>query len=262
MSEDQVPAPQSNPEGSDEPFAEPTRRGARGWLFTLIVVFVAAVAFLGGYATHGTWGDVVPGIAFPSEPEPQALAQNAAPASSRPSVGVDDDPWMGVADAPITIIEFSDFQCPYCKRFFDDTLQQLLAAYDGKIRFVYRDFPLSNIHPQAQKAAEAAQCAHEQGRYWAMHDTLFERQREWGNANAVAYFKAYAEGLGLDAQQFDACLDEGRYRNEVLLDLKAGADAGVTGTPGFFINGRALRGAVPFEYFEAVIEDELAKLAG
>jgi len=86
-----------------------------------------------------------------------------------------------------------------------------------------------------------------------MHDTLFERQREWGNSNAPSYFKAYAENLGLDAQQFNACLDENRYRNEVLLDLKAGVDAGITGTPGFFINGRALRGAVPFEYFEAVI---------
>jgi len=173
---------------------------------------------------------------------------------------VDDDPWLGDVMAPVIIVEFSDFQCPFCERWAQETLPELKETYidTGKVVFIYRDFPLSSIHPEAQKAAEAAGCAGNQDSYWEYHDLLFENRMDWNGVGSEK-FKEYATDLGLEAKGFEDCLDLDIYKDEVLNDLNAGQIYGVTGTPTFFINGRKLVGAQPFKAFETVIEEELAK---
>jgi protein-disulfide isomerase len=171
-------------------------------------------------------------------------------------VSVDDDAVKGDSDAPVTIIEFSDFECPFCTRFYQNTLSQIDEKYikTGKVKFVYRDFPL-NIHANAQKAGEAAECAGEQGKFWEMHDKLFDD----GVSGGVDSFKQYASDLGLDTTKFNECLDSDKMASEVQKDFSDGSAAGVSGTPAFFINGIFISGAQPFEAFEQVIEAELAK---
>ena len=169
-------------------------------------------------------------------------------------VSVADAPLKGSPDAPITIIEFSDFQCPFCKRVLP-VLTQLLEQYAGKVKLAFRDFPLANIHPQAQKAAEAAHCAGEQGKYWEYHDLLFERQETLPTANLVEY----AQGLGLNSQVFRTCLESSKYKAKVERNHADGIKAGITGTPAFFINGRPISGAQPLETFKAIIDEELGR---
>lgn len=164
------------------------------------------------------------------------------------NVSADDDPWTGAAQAPVTIVEFSDFECPYCKRGMP-VLKELLEKYPGKLKLVYRDFPGPN-HQQALSAAEAAQCAAEQSRFWEYHDALFTRQAPTTGWN----FSALAEDLGLHRPSFDACMKENRYREEVVKDLQDGLKLGVTSTPTFFINGRPLVGARPLEDFQTIID--------
>ena len=174
-------------------------------------------------------------------------------------VSADDDPVLGEKDAPVTIIEFSDFQCPFCERFYSQTLEQIKTNYidTGKVKLIYRDFPLDSIHPMAQKAAEAAECADEQGKYWEYHDKLFQNQEEWVTTG-ISKLKEYAKGLSLDSSKFDKCLDDGKYEDEVAKDFQDGAQAGVQGTPSFFINGKQLSGAQPFAAFQQAIDAELA----
>ena len=164
-----------------------------------------------------------------------------------------EGPSKGPEGAPVTIIEFSDFQCPYCVRA-EETVQKVLKAYEGKVRLVYRDFPLP-FHPQAEKAAEAAQCAGDQGKYWDMHEKLFANQQ----ALEAPALKGYAKDLKLDQGKFDACLDSGEKSKVVEANRKAGEKVGVTGTPAFFINGYQLTGAQPFEEFKSLIDAELAR---
>ena len=180
------------------------------------------------------------------------------PSSTTPiEVSVDDDPVKGEENAPITIVEFSDFQCPFCERFFKETLPQIEKEYieTGKVKLVYRDFPLREIHSDAQKAAEAAECADEQGKFWEYHNMLFENQE----ALKIADLKEYAVTLKLDTQEFNNCLDKSEKAEEVNADSKEGESYGVTGTPAFFINGILVSGARPFEDFQAIIEEELSK---
>ena len=167
-----------------------------------------------------------------------------------------DDPALGNPSAPVTIVEFGDFQCPFCGRFFADTEQKIIDAYvkTGQARFVYRDFPITAIHEHAQKAAEAAECANEQGKFWPYHDRLYQRQSELGIEN----YKRWAVELGLDAGRFNACLDSGKYAGEVQSDFRDGQSAGVSGTPTTFVNGRLISGALPFEQFKSAIEEALA----
>lgn len=165
-------------------------------------------------------------------------------------------PSAGPADAPVTIVEFSDFQCPFCSRMIP-TLEQVKAKYGDKIRLVFRQFPL-NIHPDAQKAAEASLCANEQGKFWELHDAMFENQKQLAPEN----LKAKAAELGMNAEQFNSCLDSGKFAAEVATDMSEGIVAGVTGTPAIFINGRFISGAVPFEEIAAVIDDELRRKGG
>ena len=158
--------------------------------------------------------------------------------------------------APVTIVEFSDFECPFCTRV-QPTLQEVLAKYPGRVRLAYRDFPLRDIHPQSQSAAEASRCAAEQGKFWEYHDALFA-DRSKLDAPGLA---AQARSLGLDEKRFSSCLDSGKFRAQVQADLDEGARAGVSGTPAFFVNGVFLSGAQPRAEFEKVIDAELAVAA-
>jgi protein-disulfide isomerase len=164
-------------------------------------------------------------------------------------------PAKGPETAPITIIEFSDYECPFCVRA-EPTVKQLFAEYPDKIRLVFRDFPLP-MHSKAPKAAEAAHCAGDQGKYWEMHDRLFAANGKLD----VPDLKGYAKDVGVDAKKFDACLDSGEKASEVDNHRKAGEMAGVNGTPAFFINGRVLSGAQPLEAFKSIIDQELSAVA-
>lgn len=159
----------------------------------------------------------------------------------------------GKASAPIEMIEFSDFQCPYCQRAHA-TVDQVLAAYGDRIKFVYRHYPLPN-HPNAAPAAEASECANEQGQFWPYHDRLFANTSKLSGAD----LKRYAGELGLDVAKFNACVDSRKYKAQVEADLKDGDTAGVNGTPAFFINGRMLSGAQPFDAFKKIIDQELKR---
>ncbi|HEU4383664.1 MAG TPA: thioredoxin domain-containing protein [Anaeromyxobacteraceae bacterium] len=164
-----------------------------------------------------------------------------------------DGPSRGSAKAPVTIVEFSDFECPYCGRA-ESVVNQVLETYGEKVRLVYRDYPLP-FHPNAPKAAEAAHCAGDQGKYWQMHGKLFANQRGLD----VGSLKGYAKDLGLDSGKFNTCLDSGEKAKVVEAHRKAGDEAGVSGTPAFFVNGVLLSGAQPFEAFKPLVDAELAK---
>ena len=175
--------------------------------------------------------------------------------SPRVDVAIDPARVIGPADAPVRIVEFSDFECPYC-RSVEKTLKALLAKYPGKLSLAYRDFPLTGLHPGAQRAAEASRCAAEQGRFWQYHDRLFASA-----SLDIAQLKEHARNVGLEKGRFDACIDSGRMRAEVERDAHQGRLAGVSATPSFFINGMPLNGAQPLAAFEKAVNDELARLA-
>lgn len=162
-------------------------------------------------------------------------------------------PARGPAGAPIELIEFSDFECPFCLRA-NPTVERVLTAYGDRIRFVYRNYPLSS-HPDARPAAEAAQCANEQGKFWPYHDRLFANS---GKLSAADLEQA-ASDLGLDRPSFDACLESHKFKERIEADIRDGNAAGVDGTPAFFINGRLVSGAQPFEVFKRVIDEELKR---
>lgn len=162
-------------------------------------------------------------------------------------------PARGPAGAAVTLVEFSDFQCPFCGQFYP-TLKEIERKYGDQIRIVYRQYPLTSLHPNAFKAAEASLCANDQGKFWEMHDAMFEDQARL----AVRDLKASAGRLGLDQQKFDACLDTGRHTEQVQDDLAAGGRAGVTGTPALFLNGMPIDGgAVPYEVVAKAIDAAL-----
>lgn len=219
----------------------------KGATFVFAALFAISL-FTGGFGLGGSDG-VTGNAAVPPE-------NNEAPEPAAAKVEIGDDDVLGSDDAPVTIIEFSDYQCPFCSRFWGDTLPQIKSEYidTGKVKFAYRDFPLNSIHPDAQKAAEAAECAGEQGNYWEMHDKLFENIQALDSAS----LKRYAQQIGLDANTFNECLDSGAMANEVNQDLAEGQAAGVRGTPAFFINGKLVSGAQPFSVFKQVIDAELA----
>ena len=164
----------------------------------------------------------------------------------------ESDHIRGNPAAPITIIEFSDFQCPFCLKFHP-TMKQILENYPDQVRWVYRHFPLDSIHSEARPSAEASECAAEQGKFWEFTDGLFDNQSELG----PTLYKELARNLGLDLVQFDDCVFSRRYKDRVEADLQEGIKAGVKGTPGSFINGEEIPGAVPYEYLKAAVEKAL-----
>lgn len=165
-----------------------------------------------------------------------------------------DNPSLGSEDAPITIIEFSDYECPFCRRWHDEVFNKIRDEYPDQVRFVYRDFPLTSLHPNAVPAAEAASCANEQDAFWEFSEMLYSDEYGFGEE---AYVK-YAQDLELDVPGFEECIEEGRYSDEVQADYEFASSLGVRSTPTFFLNGIAVVGAQPFEVFQDIIEKELA----
>ena len=167
---------------------------------------------------------------------------------------LDNAPRRGPQDAPIVIVEFADYECPYCQRIHPD-LKKLQVEFAGKVSLAFKDFPLP-MHPHAEKAAEAARCAEEQGQFWNFHDMLFENQQKL----ELAQLKEYAHALKLDAARFDQCLDAGEQAAAVRKDFAQGQRLGLTGTPSFFINGHFLSGAVKYSTLREIVEQQLATL--
>jgi len=238
----------------------------------IVGVIVGAVlsAFFGGYVL-GTEtaqsSETVIKNAKDIADQTVAKQPQSNPSSGIISVSLDDDPVKGDPNAPITMIEFSDFQCPFCARFFTETLPLIQKNYidTGKVKFVYRDFPLPDIHQNAIPAAIAAECADEQGMFWEYHDKIFENQILWqdlDNQNVVRTFEQFAEELGLDTNTFNTCLESAKYLEEVQNDLNEGVSYGVTGTPGFFIGNEKIgygmvSGAQPYAAFQQVFDQLL-----
>ena len=198
------------------------------------------------------------------------ILQNQLPTKQQSpplKISEDNDPIIGNMDAEITIIEFSDFQCPFCARFHVQTLPTIMDEYinKGTVKLVFRDFPIQSIHPNALPASVAAECANEQKKFKEMHDVLFEKQNEWSNQNIESVmntFSQYASDLGLEEKAFDSCLKNGKYIEEIQKDLDDGRTYGISGTPGFFIGNDQigfieLKGAQPFENFKKVIDNQL-----
>lgn len=182
-----------------------------------------------------------------------AQATQTARENQPADIGPDDDPALGPEDAAVVIISFSDFTCPHCANFAINTLPLLLERYGDRVRFVFRDAPI--LGPNSGWAALAAQCANDQGQFWAYHDLLFANQ----NMLSRDLLTAFAVQLEMNVQTFDTCVDEQTHLDEIRNDFAAAQSAGLTGTPTFFINGRRVVGAQPFEIFAAVIEEELLK---
>ncbi len=217
-------------------------------LGVLVLGLIIGYVAFGGNNSGSAGNQIVPGAGDPNQP------------AQRVDVSVDDDPAMGESDAPVTVIEFSDFECPFCQRAFTDAVAGIKKDYvaTGKVRFVYRDYPLS-FHAMATPAAEAAECAHEQGKFWEYHDQIFNNQANLTNAN----LKAWAAGLELDTAKFNSCVDTRKYKAEVEADFQAGSTAGVSGTPTFFIGNDkdgyiVIVGAQPYSALKQAIDAELA----
>ncbi len=219
----------------------------------------AAVSAATGSSSSPNSGEGTPNT---QTTQPTAAAANnpeptETPAETRSvvryDVPVDDDPVIGAEDAVITIIEFSDYECPFCTKWHEEVFPKILAEYPTQVRIVYRDFPLENIHPNAIPAAEAANCAFEQGKFWEYHDLLFSGGK---SLNRTTYM-AYASQLNLNLETFADCLSSNKYEQEVLGDFEFAANLGVRSTPTFFINGIALVGAQPYEVFKQIIDGEL-----
>ena len=191
---------------------------------------------------------------------------NTAPGTNQGGtvkVSVDDDPFLGPKNAKVVLVEFSDFQCPFCRKFWRETFLQIKKEFidTGKIKFVYRDFPL-DFHPQAKNSAEAAQCANEQGRFWEFHDKIFEEQEKKGEGTiqfTLQDIKKWASEIGVNSDKFNSCLDSGKYKSEVEKDYTEGSSYGVSGTPTTFVNGKPIVGAQPYSVLKSEIENALEK---
>lgn len=249
------PVEESEPMEENEPEVQESETFTfkRSHFYGVITVLAFAVGVLLGYVV---WG---------FDPNGKQAAQNAQ-AATQPSGPVDEAPQfirydvpsegfpsIGPADAPITIVEFSDYQCPFCRRWYQEVYGPLLEAYPGKIKLVYRNLPLTSIHPDAMSAAEAAMCAGDQDAYWTYHEKLFG-----GDSLGKQVYIRYAQELNLDMDKFQTCLDENKFQSAVQSDSDFALDLGVRSTPTFFINGLAIVGAQPLDVFKQVIDKELA----
>lgn len=230
-----------------------------------IVTVLVVAAFLAGYIV-GNFGETKTVTQNTYQPIP-TQAPDQPSTQTRIAISIGDSPFMGSSNAPVTMIEFSDFQCPFCGRFFSQALPDIEKNYidSGKVRLVYKHFPLENLHSNAMAAAIAAECANEQGKFWEYHNTLFENQTSWAQLSAIdtaKAFKQYASELGLDANSFNSCLDSGKYTDKVNKDQKDGSQYGVNGTPTFFIGNdkkgyMELDGDQPFSSFKKELDSEL-----
>lgn len=251
-----VEEPVIEPEYFDEPVIEPeeTFTFKRSHFYSVLTVLAFATGILLGYVVWGfdPAGEIPvvsaqaggPVVEAPVTQEPQFV---------RYDVAYEGFPSIGPGDAPIVIVEFSDYECPFCKRWHEQVYQPLLNAYPGRIRLVYRHLPLTSIHPEAFPAAEAAMCANEQNAFWQFHEKLFSNE-----ALGSSIYTQYAQDLALDMTSFESCIAERRYQEAVQTDLDFAVNLGVRSTPTFFINGLAIVGAQPLDVFKQVIDRELA----
>ncbi len=213
---------------------------------TLNAALIVFVAFAGGFGSAWfIFGRTTPQA--PNQPTSQQALDFPPELEGRPSLGPED--------ARVTIVEFTDYECPFCGRHFRETMPQLINEYEDTIKYVVLNFPISRIHPFAQQTGEAAECAHDQGKFWEYHDMVFQNQA----ALDVENLKLYAEQVGLDTVAFGTCLDSGAKTQLVLDDVQDALSYGVSGTPTFFINGQMMVGAQPFSSFQTLIDDALEK---
>ena len=264
---------------SSEKFEEITKKDEKlikkstyNILIISIIITVGIAAFFAGSYTTNLNSDQISQEEFKNEIAKLELRilEKQLP-TKQPSmplkISTDNDPIIGNPTAPITIIEFSDFQCPFCARFHVETFPSIMNEYidKGQVKLVFRDFPIQSIHPNALPASVASECANEQGKFKEMHDKLFENQKEWSNQsldNLMITFTQYALDIGLEDETFDTCLKNGKYVEEIQKDLDDGRNYGITGTPGFFVGNDQigfveLKGAQPFENFKKVIDSQL-----
>ncbi len=239
----------------------------------LFVLLLAAVFLLGRYQGQvellkgGTTGQALPAQTGGSQQLGSQIGQTGETVGA-PAATLTDDQWndllstvaatKGDDSASVTMVEFTDYQCPFCSRHFNDTQPQIESEYisTGKVKYVVRDFPLP-FHGNAHEAAQVARCAGDQGSYWEMHDVLFEKQQDWSNGDPTDTFVSYAGDLGLDSGSFSSFLSSEKYKAAVDADIKAAQQYGVSGTPGFFVNGKLLVGAQPFSAFQQAIDAEI-----
>jgi protein-disulfide isomerase len=233
----------------------------RSHLYSVLLPVAFVVGLSVGYLFWGRGAEVrvVPAAQTNTQSQQpasqaQSQAQDATQQVTRYNVPIDDDPILGPSDADITLIEFSDYECPYCQKWHEEVYFRLLDEYEGQIRIVYRDFPLNSIHPNAEPAAIAANCAGEQDAYWEYHDKLFSSELPLGDSA----YQQYASDLDLDLEAFNQCLESDHQKDEIQADFEYASNLGVRSTPTFFINGIPLVGAQPFEVFKQVIDKELA----
>ncbi len=250
------PPSQSDWQGSADEVHSPYRP-------VVVAILVAAIIVAGGLVGSALYlGDHIEGLR--RQIADVGSLPGARPADGRERGGeepeqvdvkglvTDADPFIGPEDAPVTIVEFSDYQCPFCRRYYEQTFSQLTEKYKGQIRYVFKDFPLP-MHPQAPKASEAAHCAGDQGKYWEMHGTLFRNQGSLGEEA----LKKYGQQIGLDTAKYEKCLSSAKYASLVDENMKVARKVGVNGTPTFFINGERLVGAQPMSEFEKRIDAAL-----
>ena len=243
-------------------------------MLVAIVGIVAIAAFFGGYSM-GSFDDssltgeqlkeILSEIKTAPTPQPIQSPQPSAPQLF--TVSFDGEPVKGNPDAPVTVVEFSDFQCPFCSRFFEQTLPLIEKNYidTGKIKFVYKDLPLDSLHPNARSAHIAAECADEEGKFWEYHDVLFQKQAVWqrlASSDLDIALSQFAVDLGMNAASFESCMESQDIADEVNQDTLEAARYGTTGTPTFFIGTEKdgfikMVGAQPFASFQRVIDEQL-----
>lgn len=250
---------QEEPAIDTTPDAEEFVTFKRSHFYSVLVVLAFAVGLLLGYVI---WGRAAASTVV-VEQSPDTAAQPSGPVAEAPvtqqpqytryDIPTEGYPSLGPDDAPIVIVEFSDFQCPFCRRFHEETYQALLDAYPGQIRFVYRNLPLTSIHPDAMPSAVASLCANDQNAYWDYHSKLFSSETLTRDA-----FVQYATDLSLNVDDFTACLDSGQHDEFIQQDMDFALNLGVQSTPTFFVNGLAIVGAQPLSSFTQIIDLELA----
>jgi protein-disulfide isomerase len=227
----------------------------RGWIATIVTLLV--LAFIGFFAYRVLYfaeqirnGDIdVSTYSFGEHFSVSATLANATIADGEFDVMSTDDPSLGVVGAPVTIVEFADFGCPY-SRESSFVMRELATLYPTQVHYVYRDFPITELHPIAQKASEAGECAREQDKFWEFHDKMYQNQSDLSEET----FVEFAQALNMNVSRFESCLTSGRHAQEVLQDYQDGVAAGVVGTPTFFINGNKIPGAIPAEILNTIVQ--------
>lgn len=235
-------------------------------LIYVIIGFSLLLSFLVGYQV-GNFDSSIPTIQASLNSQIQNSQASPSPTNALVQVSLDDDPLLGDRNSPITIVEFGDFQCPFCKRFHQETLPDLKSNYidKGIVNLVWKDFPLPSIHQNAIASSIAGECADDQGYFWELHDRIFDEQENWQGlptSIAVNDFKRYASEIGMNENEFNTCLDSEKYTQEVLDDFSYGSRIGISGTPAFFVGNQQvgfvqITGAQPYSVFESIIESLL-----